>query len=229
MKYQIIGDSLPAVICTLEKGEQIRATIGSMAWMGDSIEMCTELNGISKFLTRAVTNEAVFSNRYVAKDKGDIAFVTKFPGAIRAVHLREGESIIAQKGSFLACTPKVSLTLYFEQKIANGIFGGEGFLLQRFTGPGVVFIEVDGSAHDYDLKEGEKLVVNTGNLAMMSDTCSMKLKSTQKVSNMLFGNVGLFNTAISGPGHVVVQTMPIMNTINMIANHIQVRINRKYI
>ncbi len=212
MTYEILGGSLPVALCKLNVGDEIWCESGSMSWMDESIKMHTEGGGLGKMFGRAFSGESMFRNRYVAERSGEIAFASKFPGEIKAVALSGGRSVIAQKKCFLAGESGVNTSVHFQKRFSSGFFGGEGFIMQRFSGEGTVFLEVDGSAVEYYLAPGEKKIVNTGYLVMMDDTCQMSIETVKGFKNVMFGGEGFFNTVITGPGRVVLQTMPITQT-----------------
>ncbi len=212
MNYQIDGGNLPVLKVQLNEGEIISCESGAMSWMDDEIEMQTQAGGLGKMFGRMLTNEHAFLNTYEAKRAGEIAFSAKFPGSIRAVEITPGNGLIVQKGSFLASVGDVNNEVYLQQKIGRGLFGGEGFLMRRFTGNGLVFLEVDGSAHEYEIPAGDCKIVDTGYVAAMSESCRMEIRTIKGVANVLFGGEGLFNTVVYGPGKVVLQSMPIAST-----------------
>lgn len=211
MRYKIEGDTLPVVICDLESGEAMITERGSMSWMSPNMKMETNTNGgLGKAFGRMFAGESMFQNRYTAQGgPGMIAFASSFPGSIRAFHITPGHSMIVQKSAFLASETSVELSVHFQKKLGAGLFGGEGFILQRLSGQGTVFIEIDGSAMEYTLGAGQSIVVDTGYLAAMEDSCSMEIVTVPGVKNVLFGGEGLFNTVVTGPGKVILQTMPI--------------------
>ena len=211
MRYEIKGDTLPVVICSLENGESMISESGAMSWMTPNMEMETVGGGAKKVVGRMFSGESMFQNRYTAQGAGMIAFASSFPGSIRAVQISPGHEIVVQKSGFLASDPTVELSVFFQKKASAGFFGGEGFIMQKLSGYGTAFVEIDGSAIEYDLGPGEQLVVDTGYAAMMDATCSMTVQTVKGVKNILFGGEGLFNTVITGPGHVVLQTMPMSN------------------
>ncbi len=211
MKYEIKGGSMPVVICKLENGESMMTESGSMSWMSPNIKMETLAGGFGKAMGRMFSGESIFRNKYTANGDGMIAYSSKFPGEIRVIDIKPGEDIIVQKRAFLASEMGVDLSIHFRKKIASGLFGGEGFIMQRLSGNGVAFIEIDGSAIEYDLAPGQEIIVDTGNLAAMSATCEMDIKTVKGVKNVLFGGEGLFVTSVKGPGKVILQTMPLQN------------------
>ena len=218
MQYEIKGGNLPVVICRLNAGEEMQCEGGSMSWMDDEIEMKTEGGGIGKVFGRMFTGERLFKNRYIAHAPGEIAFASSFPGSIKAVEVTPDHPIIAQKGAYLASFGNVETSVHF-QRGKGGFFGGEGFLMQKFTGTGLVFLEIDGAVIEYDIPAGDRKIVNTGYLAAMDASCSLDVQTVKGVKNVLFGGEGLFNTVISGPGHVILQTMPISNTASVLYSH----------
>jgi len=216
MNYKIIGDNLPAVICELKQSEELYCEAGAMSWMSDGITMKTEGGGAGKVFGRLFTGESLFRNRYVAEQDGEIAFASSFPGSIRDIKVTRNKSYIVQKGSYLVSEPSVDMSVYIQKRISGGFFGGEGFIMQKFSGDGLVFLEIDGSAVEYDLAPGEKKIVNTGYLVAMEDTCSLDVTMIKGVKNIFLGGEGLFNAVIAGPGKIILQTMPIQNTAMML-------------
>ena len=212
MKYEIKGGDFPALICTLESGEAMITEGGGMSWMSPNMEMQTTTNGgLGKMLGRMITRERLFQNRYTARGGvGTIAFASSFPGDIVALEVAPGKEYICQKSAFLASTPNIELSVYLQKKLGTGLFGGEGFIMQRLSGSGLAFIEIDGTAVRYNLEPGQKLVVDTGHVVMMDASCKMEIQTIKGAKNIFFGGEGLFNTVITGPGEVVLQTMPII-------------------
>ena len=221
MKYQIVGEPLPVVICDLAEGEEMITERGSMSWMTQNMKMETTSNGgVGKALGRMFAGEALFQNRYTAKGgAGQIAFAASFPGSIRAIEITPDKPLIVQKSGFLASESGVSLSVYFQKKIGSGFFGGEGFIMQKLSGNGTAFIEIDGYANEVILGEGESLVVDTGYLAAMEATCSMEIVTVPGVKNMLFGGEGVFNTVVNGPGKILLQTMPVSAVADVLRPH----------
>ena len=211
MKYEIKGNDLPVVICYLENGETMITERGSMSWMSPNMKMETTSNGgIGKALGRMFAGEAFFQNRYTATGgNGMIAFASSFPGQIRPWEIGPGREVIVQKSGFLAAEESVELSVFFQKKLGAGLFGGEGFIMQRLSGRGTAFLEFDGHVVEYNLQPGQQIVVDTGYLAAMDATCNMEIKSVPGLKNMVFGGEGLFNTVITGPGRVWLQTMPL--------------------
>ena len=222
MRYEIKGEPMPVLICHLDSGETVTCESGAMSWMSPGMEMQTSGGGLGKMFGRMFSGENMFQNHYVARGgAGMIAFAAKFPGAIRAVDITPSTPIICQKRSFLAATEGVELSVHLQKKLGTGLFGGEGFVMQRLSGNGTAFLEIDGSTVEYDLAKGQKLVIDTGYLAMMDATVNMEIEQVKGIKNALFGGEGLFNTVVTGPGRVILQTMPISTFAGMIASLIK--------
>ncbi|MEG0365590.1 MAG: TIGR00266 family protein [Coprobacillus sp.] len=210
MEYEIKGVPFPVVVCHLNKGEVMLSDSGAMAWMDPCMEMATTSNGgIGKAFGRMFSGETMFLNAYTANANGKIAFASSFPGEIRKYDIEPGKEIVVQKSAFLASQPTVERTIFFNKKAMTGIFGGEGFIMNKLSGHGTVFIEIDGSTVEYDLAPGQQLIVDTGYVAVMDATCTMATQSVAGIKNKFLGGEGFFNTIVTGPGHVVIQTMPI--------------------
>lgn len=218
MKYDIKGEPLPVVICTLDPDEQMITESGSMSWMSPNMKMETISNGgVGKVFGRMFSGESMFQNRYTAVGgTGLIAFASSFPGSIRPIEITPSRPIIVQKTAFLASETSVELSIFFQKKLGTAFFGGEGFIMQKLSGNGTAFIEIDGYAVEYDLQAGQSIVIDTGYLAAMDATCQMDIVKVPGVKNMLFGGEGLFNTVVTGPGKVILQTMPISSVAGSI-------------
>ena len=211
MQYKIIGEPLPVVICDVQPGETLITERGSMSWMSSNMKMETTSNGgIGKAFGRMFAGEALFQNRYTAQGQpGQIAFASSFPGSIRAFEITPDHPIIVQKSAFLASETGVTLSVFFQKKFGAGLFGGEGFIMQRLDGSGTAFVELDGAVCEYNLAAGESMIVDTGYLAAIDATCSLDIVTVPGVKNMILGGEGIFNTVVRGPGKVLLQTMPI--------------------
>ena len=221
MKYEIKGGSFPVVICSLENGEKMITEKGSMAWMSPNMQMETHGGGIGRMFSKAFSGESMFQNHYTAKGgPGMIAFTSSFPGEIRAVEIAPGREMIVQKSAFLASEAGVNLSIHFQKRLGAGLFGGEGFIMQRLSGHGTAFVEIDGDLMEYDLKPGQKIIVDTGNVAGFEPSVQMDIQTVPGAKNMLFGGEGIYNTVLTGPGRVWLQTMPIYNVANAIRPYI---------
>lgn len=207
MKYNIEGGQLPVVICQLESGEKMITEKGAMAWMSPNFTMETKASGgLGKSLGRMLAGDSIFQNIYTANGAGEIAFSPCLPGSIKAIDVGT-TPIIAQKSAFLASEAHVELSVFLQKKIGTGLFGGEGFIMQKMEGNGTVFLEISGSLIEYDLAAGQEIVVSSGQMAYMSATCSMEILTIKGAKNVVFGGEGLFNLKVRGPGKVVLQTL----------------------
>lgn len=218
MDAKIVGESLPLVSCKLAKGESVITEAGGMSWMDDGIKMTTSTNGgIMKGLGRALAGESLFMNIYTAeKDDAEIAFSSSFPGKILEFDLADGETIIAQKKAFLCAESSVDIAMHFRKKIGAGFFGGEGFIMQKITGPGKVFLEIDGELVKKELQAGEKLKVDNGYVAAMTKEIDLDIETVPGLKNIVFGGEGLFLTTLKGPGTVWLQSMPMSKLASML-------------
>ena len=211
ISYQIEGGNLPVVICYPKEGQTLCTERGSMSWMSPNMVMQTNTGGgMKKVFGRIFSGDSIFLNEYTpVGGDGMIAFASSFPGSILAYDVTPGNGIIVQKSGFLAMEKGMDLSVWFQKKLGAGFFGGEGFIMQRISGYGTAFIEIDGYCKIYDLAAGQCLIVDTGYLAAMSETCTMEIESVKGIKNKFLGGEGFFNTRITGPGRVYLQSMPI--------------------
>jgi uncharacterized protein (TIGR00266 family) len=210
ISYRIDGTTLQVVTIELEPGETIYSESGGMAWMSGNVEMrSTSGGGLGKMVKRALAGEALFiTDFYVQTGRGTVAFASEFPGKIIPFDLKAGESLIVQKDAFMCAEKSVDLDMSFRKRLGTGFFGGEGFVMQRITGPGLIFLEVDGEVVEYDLQPGQQLKVDTGHLAAMEATVDFDVTMVKGFRNILLGGEGLFLGSLRGPGKVWLQTMP---------------------
>ncbi|MCF0137943.1 MAG: TIGR00266 family protein [Oscillospiraceae bacterium] len=221
MNYEIKGGMLPVVEICLEENESIKCEAGAMSWMSSNLQMETNGGGLGKMFSKALSGEKLFQNTYTARGgEGGIAFASSFPGNIIAVEITPDKEIICQKSAYLASTAGVELSIAFQKKLGAGFFGGEGFIMQRLSGSGLAFLEIDGSVVEKTLAPGESIVIDTGYLAMMDSSCSMDIKTVPGVKNALLGGEGIFNTIVTGPGKVVLQSMPVYQVAGVIGRYI---------
>ena len=222
MTYEIVGTPLPVVTCTLQAGEKMITESGAMSWMSPNMLMETSTNGgIGKAFGRMFSGESMFQNIYTAQGgQGIIAFASSFPGSIIPFNITPTNSIVVQKRGFLAAEAGVQLSIFFQQRLGSGFFGGEGFIMQKLSGQGMAFAEIDGSVVEYTLQPGQQIIVDTGYLAAMSETCQITIQRIKGVKNVLFGGEGLFNTVVTGPGKVYLQSMPVSSLAQSIIPYI---------
>ena len=224
LRYEIEGGHLPVVICYPEPGQTLCTERGSMSWMSPNMKMDTNSGGgFKKALGRMFAGESIFLNEYTPQGgTGMIAFASSFPGSIIPYEVTPGNGIIVQKRGFLAMEKGLELSIFFQKKLGKGFFGGEGFIMQKISGNGMVFLEIDGHCKEYDLAAGESMLVDTGYLAAMSASCTMDIETVKGVKNIFFGGEGLFLTRITGPGKVYIQSMPISNTAQALAPYLYI-------
>lgn len=222
MQYEIKGGNLPVVVCSLAAGEKMVTESGGMSWMSANMRMETTSNGgVGAALGRMFAGEGIFQNIYTSEGgPGKIAFTSKFPGSIMPVQISPGNELVVQKSGFLASEIGVTLSTHFNQKLGTGFFGGEGFILQRLSGNGTAFIEIDGSVEIYKLQSGQQIIVDTGHLAAMSATCQVDIKTVGGMKNTFLGGEGIFHTVVTGPGKVFLQTMPMSRFASSISRHL---------
>ena len=221
MRYEMKGGSFPVVVCHLENGETMITEKGSMVWMSPNMQMETKGGGIGRMFSKAISGESMFQNHYTARGgQGMIAFGSSFPGMIKALNIAPGKEMIVQKSAFLAAETSVELSIHSQKKIGAGFFGGEGFIMQRLSGNGTAFVEIDGELMEYELKPGQQIIVDSGNLAGFEPSVQMDIKQVNGAKNIIFGGEGLFNTVLTGPGRIWLQTMPIVNVANAIRPYI---------
>lgn len=224
IKYEIEGNNLPVVICYPESGQALCSESGAMSWMSPNMHMDTNTGGgARKVLGRLFSGESLFLNEYTAQGgAGMIAFASSFPGSIIPYHVSDGNSIIVQKRGLLAMEKGLDMSIYFQKKLSKGFFGGEGFIMQKISGNGMVFLEIDGYCKEYTLGVGESIVVDTGYLAAMTESCTMDIQTIKGAKNIFFGGEGIFNTRITGPGKVYLQSMPIINTAQVLMPYLHI-------
>lgn len=210
MRYEIKGGVFPIVVCYLEDGEQMITEKGSMVWQSPNVKMETSGGGLGKMFSKALSGESMFQNIYTAQGGAAmITFGSSFPGKILPIEIAPGKEIILQKKAFLASESGVKLDIHFNKKLGAGFFGGEGFIMQRLSGSGMAFAEIDGELVEYDLAPGEEMIVDTGNVAGFEPGVSIDIRQVAGIKNKLLGGEGFFNTVLTGPGKIWLQTMPV--------------------
>ena len=211
MQYKVFGNPFPAVSVRMDRGESIYTQSGGMSWMTDAISMETNTHGgLMKGLGRMFSGDSLFMATYTAEQDGqEITMASSMPGEIHALEISPGNTYIAQKGAFLCAQHSVELDAVLTKKISSGMFGGEGFIMQRLSGSGVAFAEIDGELVEYELREGQQIVADTGNVAGFTAGVKMEIQQVPGMKNKLLGGEGLFNTVLTGPGRIWLQTMPI--------------------
>lgn len=225
IRYEIEGGNLPVVICYPEPGQSLCTQAGAMSWMSPNMKMDTNTGGgIKKMLGRMFSGESLFMNEYTPMGgAGMIAFASSFPGSIIPYRVTPGNGLIVQKTGFLAMEKGLDVSIYFQKRLGKGFFGGEGFIMQQIKGDGMVFVEIDGYCKEYDLAAGQSIIVDTGYLAAMSESCTMDIQMVQGAKNIFLGGEGLFHTQITGPGKVYIQSMPVINTAQALSPYLRLQ------
>lgn len=220
MKYEISGTTMQTVAIDLERGEQLYSQTASMAWMSETIRMDTHTGGgLFEGLKRSMSGGSFFVTEFTAEASGHIAFAPRFPGQIIAFPLQPGQSLICRKETFLCAEKSVKLDIAWQQRIGAGFFGGEGFILQRVTGPGTVWLDLSGEVVEKNLAPGEKLLVHAGHVGINEPSVNFDIKMMRGFRNVLFGGEGLFLATLTGPGRIWLQSMPIMNLAEEVARY----------
>jgi uncharacterized protein (TIGR00266 family) len=221
MRYQIIGTTLQAVIIQVPAGQQIFAERGGMSWMSANVNMETNMEGgLGGAFKRAFSGESLFMVTFTATSgTGLVSFSSELPGKIVPVNLGPGQSVVCQKDAFMCAERSVNLDIHFRRKLGAGLFGGEGFIMQRLTGPGLAFVEMDGEIVEYTLEANQMLKVDTGHVAMFEPTVDFDIEMVRGFKNVLFGGEGLFLSTLRGPGRIWLQTMPAMNLAKKLAQY----------
>ena len=221
MDYKILGSTMPVVEFTLEQGEKLCSQSGAMKWMTQGIDMNTGMaGGLAGAFKRKIAGESSFLNYFTSQQDGEkIAFGHTFPGHIIPVDVSK-ESVICQKRAFLCATEHVDLSIAFQRRLGAGFFGGEGFIMQKVSGSGLAFLEIDGECVEMQLEAGESLKVETGAVGMFQESVRFNIERVKGVTNMLFGGEGLFLTTLTGPGRVWLQTMPIQSMVGEMSSYL---------
>lgn len=220
MRYEISGTVMQTVSIDLERGERLYSQTHAMAWMSDGITMDTHTGGgLFAGLKRAMGGGSLFITDFTADARAHIAFAPRFPGQILPFKLLPGESLICRKETFLCAEHSVTLDIAFQQRLGAGFFAGEGFILQRVTGPGTVFLDLSGEVVQKTLLPGERLLVHAGHIGMQEPSVTTDIEMLRGFRNILFGGEGLFLATLTGPGKIWLQSMPILNLAEEIARH----------
>jgi uncharacterized protein (TIGR00266 family) len=221
ISYRIDGTTLQVVTIQLQQGEVVYSESGGMSWMSGNVEMKTHTGGgLGKVIKRAFSGESLFiTDFFVNRGTGIVAFANEFPGKIVPFDLSAGESLIMQKDAFMVAEKSVDLDIHFRKKLGAGLFGGEGFVMQKATGPGLVFTEIDGEVIEYNLEAGQVLKVDTGYVAMFQPSVKFDVSIVKGFRNILLGGEGLFLARLEGPGRVWLQSMPMTKLANKILQY----------
>lgn len=225
MRYEISGTTMQILDVYLEKGESLFTESGGMAWMVGEVAMDTSTRGgLLKGLARSLAGESLFLTTYTCNGpQAMISFTPEAPGSVMPLELQSGQSLICQKDAFMAAEASVSLEVVFRRRLGTGLFGGEGFILQKISGPGTAWVEIAGEVRSYALKPGQTMQVDPGHIAMYEPTVNYDIQRVKGVKNMLFGGEGLFLATLSGPGRVWLQSLPLANLASKLAQYMPAR------
>ncbi len=221
--FRVVGSVMQSLMIQLNRGQYLYSESGSLSWMTDGVKMETNLGGkgLGGLLSRVVTGESLFVVNFSAeRDQQLVTFSSDFPGKIIPIHLAQGQSMIAQKDALLVAEKSVTMSVALQKRLGAGIFGGEGFILQRFEGPGTFFTSLDGEIVEYTLQQGQRLLVDTGHVAMFEPTVSYDIQMVKGIKNVLFGGEGLFFVSLTGPGRIWLQTMPLTKLAGAIRQYL---------
>jgi len=221
MRYEISGTLLQSVDVHLSQGESVYTESGGMAWMRGDVEMKTGTKGgLMAGLGRKLAGESLFMTTYTCRSsEGMIVFTPEAPGKVLDFQLGAGQSLICQKDAFMCAESSVKLEMHFRKKLGAGLFGGEGFILQKVTGPGTVFLEIPGDVREYTLAAGETMRVDPGHIALFEPTVSYDIARVKGVANIFFSGEGLFLARLTGPGRIWLQSMPLANLAGKLAKY----------
>ena len=221
MRYQINGNIMQTVAIDLDPGEVVYSQTNAMAWMNDAIQMDTHTGGgFLAGLKRTFGGGSFFVTDFTARGNGHVAFAPRFPGTIVAAQLQPGQSLICRKETFLVAQKSVTLELAWQKRLGAGFFGGDGFILQKVTGPGIVWLDLSGELVERDLAPGERLLVHAGHVGMFEPGVSFDIQMMRGFKNILFGGEGLYLATLTGPGHIWLQSMPIINLAEEIGRYL---------
>lgn len=222
MEYKIHGTVMQSVDVTLTQGESVYTESGGMAWMAGNIDMATSTKGgFMAGLGRKLAGESFFMTTYTCKsEQGLVVFTPEAPGKVLPFQLGPGQSLICQRDAFMCAESSVKLEMHFRKKLGAGLFGGEGFILQKITGPGLVFLEIPGEVREYTLQPNQVLQVDPGHIAVFEPTVSYDIAMVKGLKNVFFSGEGLFLATIKGPGRIWLQSMPLSNLAGKLARYL---------
>jgi uncharacterized protein (TIGR00266 family) len=222
VEYYITGEVMQTLDIRLQPGEAIYTESGGMAWMTGDIEMSTDTRGgLLKGLGRSLAGESLFMTTYRCRSgAGMVVFTPESPGKILPLDLAPGQSMICQKDAFMCAVDSVTLEMHFRKRLGAGLFGGEGFVLQKLTGPGLAFAEIAGEVREYTLQAGQMMMVDPGHIALYEPTVDYSIERVKGVKNILFGGEGLFLATLKGPGKIWLQSMPLSNLAGKLARYL---------
>jgi uncharacterized protein (TIGR00266 family) len=221
MRYEISGTVMQTVAIDLAPGETVYSQTNTMAWMNAAVTMDTHTGGgFLAGLKRSFGGGSFFITDFTASGAGHVAFAPRFPGTIVPALLQPGQSLICRKETFLVAEKSVTLELAWQKRFGAGVFGGDGFILQKVTGPDVVWLDLSGELVERDLAPGERFLVHAGHVGVFEPSVSFDIQMVSGFKNVIFGGEGLFLATLTGPGHVWLQSMPILNLAEEIGRYL---------
>jgi uncharacterized protein (TIGR00266 family) len=223
MRYEIHGTTMQTLDVYLSQGETMFTEAGGLAWMKGNVDMQTNTKGgLMAGLGRKLAGESLFMTTYTGQDPGEVlvVFAPEAPGKILPIKLGEGQSMICQRDAFMCAQGSVDLKMHFRKKLGSGLFGGEGFILQRITGPGYAFLEIPGEVREYTLAAGETMKIDPGHIALFETTIDYDIQMVKGLTNIFFGGEGLFLATLRGPGRIWLQSMPLSNLAGKLAKYL---------
>ncbi len=222
MRYEIHGTVMQTVDVHLAQGESVYTESGGMAWMRGDVEMSTNTKGgLMAGLGRALAGESLFMTTYTCRSsEGVVVFTPEAPGKVLDFQLAAGQSLICQKDAFMCAESSVKLEMHFRKKLGTGLFGGEGFILQKITGPGTVFLEIPGEVREYVLQAGERMKVDPGHIALFEPTVSYDITMVKGITNIIFSGEGLFLATLTGPGKIWLESLPLSNLAGKLSKYL---------
>jgi uncharacterized protein (TIGR00266 family) len=223
MRYEIHGTMMQSLDVYLSPGESMFTESGGMAWMKGNVEMKTDARGgLMAGLGRKLAGESLFMTTYTNRDSAEslVVFTPEAPGKVIPVKLGEGQSIICQRDAFMCAETTVEVAMHFRKRLGAGFFGGEGFILQKVTGPGYAFLEIPGDVREYNLAAGETMRIDPGHIAFFEPSVNYDITTVKGLTNVLFSGEGLFLATLSGPGRIWLESLPIANLAAKIAKYI---------
>ena len=211
MEYEIRGTVMQSLEVRLSAGESLYTEAGGMSWMSDGIDMDANMKGgLLGGLKRMVAGESLFLTDYTCQAaSGFVVFTGEVPGKIIPLQLKAGESVILQRDAFMCAESTATLDMHMQKRLGSAFFGGEGIVMQKATGPGLVFCEIDGEVVEYNLQAGQVLKVDPGHVAMLDPTVDMDIAMVPGIKNMFLSGEGLVLTTLRGPGRVWLQSLPL--------------------
>lgn len=222
LRYHILGTIQPTLAVEIDQGHRVYSDTGAMSWMTATIQMNTNTGGgLGSMFKRAISGATAFILDFTAEGgPGQVAFSADFPGKIMPIELEAGQAVVMHKHAFLCAEKSVALDIAFARRLGAGLLGGEGFVLQKLTGPGMVFAELDGDAVEYHLTPGQVMRIEPGHVAMFEASVTFDITMVKGITNMLLGGEGLFLATLTGPGRIWLHSMTVSKVAHRVAEYL---------